>query len=95
MGFPILDAFWVIIRRIVNRQSPMKGDLKHLHHRLLEIGFSERLALMMIYSLCAVFGIAAVFLNSTQKLYAVAIMLFLMVIVGSIAVYLGRKKAND
>ena len=38
--------------------------------------------------------IAAVFLTSTQKLYAVAIMLFLMVIVGGIAVYLSRKKGK-
>jgi len=92
MGFPILDAFWVIIRRILKGHSPMKGDLKHLHHRLLEVGFTEREALMMIYSLCAVFGLAAVFLNSMQKVYAVAVMLALMFLVGAVAVYFGKKR---
>ncbi len=92
MGFPILDAFWVIIRRIVHRQSPMKGDLKHLHHRLLEVGFTTRETLFMIYSLCAVFGIAAVFLNTVQKVYAIAVMFFVMIIIGGVAVYMGKKK---
>ena len=94
LGFPILDAFWVIIRRIVYGQSPFKGDLKHLHHRLLESGLSERNVLLLIYSLCALFGIAAVFLDSMQKAFAVAIMFTLMVIVGGVAVYVGQKRKS-
>lgn len=94
MGFPILDAFWVIIRRILKGQSPMKGDLKHLHHRLVEIGYSERMALFMIYSLCAIFGLAAVFLDGMQKVYAISAMLMMMVIIGGVAVYLGSKRSG-
>ena len=33
LGFPILDAAWVILRRIMEGKSPMQGDLKHFHHR--------------------------------------------------------------
>ncbi len=92
LGFPILDAIWVIIRRIVTRKSPLQGDLKHLHHRLLEVGLSERKALYLIYGLCAVFGGIAVFLEGIQKVYAIAVMLVLMVIMGGIAVYYSRRK---
>jgi UDP-GlcNAc:undecaprenyl-phosphate/decaprenyl-phosphate GlcNAc-1-phosphate transferase len=93
LGFPILDAIWVILRRILEGKSPMKGDRKHLHHRLLEIGLGERKALLLIYALCAVFGGIAVFLEGTQKVYAIAAMLVLMVALGFVAVKLGKKKA--
>lgn len=92
LGFPILDAFWVILRRIFQRKSPFKGDLKHLHHRLLEVGLSDRKALLLIYSLCAVFGGIAVFLEGKQKVYAIITMVALMAILGSFAVYYSRRR---
>jgi UDP-GlcNAc:undecaprenyl-phosphate GlcNAc-1-phosphate transferase len=92
LGFPILDAFWVITRRIVQGQSPMKGDLKHLHHRLVEVGLTDRKALIFIYLLCAFFGGSAIFLGSTQKLYLIIAMGLLMLIMASIIVFYGLKK---
>lgn len=92
LGFPILDAFWVITRRIVQGRSPMQGDLKHLHHRLLEVGLTERTALLLIYLLCLFFGGSAVFLGTTQKLYLILVMGLLMVIMASIIVTYGFKR---
>lgn len=92
MGFPILDAVWVIARRIWRRQSPFKGDLKHLHHRLLEAGFSERQALILIYMLCAGFGSVALFLGSIQKLVAIFFMIAVMVVLGVVVVLRAGKR---
>ncbi len=92
LGFPILDAFWVITRRIVRGRSPMQGDLKHLHHRLLEVGLTERKALFLIYLLCLFFGGSAVFLGTTQKLYLILVMGLLMVVMASIIVTYGFKR---
>jgi len=92
LGFPILDAFWVITRRIVQGKSPMKGDLKHLHHRLLEVGLTERKALLLIYALCAFFGGSAVFLGTTQKLFLMIAMGILMLIMATIIVFYGLKR---
>jgi len=94
LGFPILDAGWVIIRRIVQGKSPMRGDLKHLHHRLLEVGLSDRKALVLIYILCAVFGFIAVFLEGIQKVYAVGVLGVFMVVLGGFAVHYVRKKGS-
>lgn len=82
LGFPILDAGWVILRRIIQGKSPLKGDLKHLHHRLLEIGLTERKALLLIYTFCALFGSIAVFLEGKAKIYAILLLLLVMVGVG-------------
>lgn len=92
LGFPILDFFWVIIRRILQGKSPLKGDLKHLHHRLLEVGLSERKTLLLIYLLCAGFGFIAVYLEGISKLYALIVLLVFMVLVGGITVSVSRKK---
>lgn len=94
MGFPILDAIWVVARRLWRRQSPFKGDLKHLHHRLLEAGFSERQALFLIYALCAGFGSVALFLGSIQKLIAIIFMIAVMVVLGTIVVLRAGQKKN-
>ena len=82
MGFPILDAFWVIVRRMAKGQSPLKGDLGHFHHRLLRAGFSERKVIVFIYALCALFGGLALVLGSHGKLIAVFVMAILMGILG-------------
>lgn len=95
MGFPILDAGWVIVRRIVQGQSPMKGDLKHLHHRLLDMGLSHRQVLYLIYAVSAIFGGIAVFLEGVSKLYALIAMVVLMVLVGGIAVYFSWQKKAE
>ena len=91
LGFPILDAFWVIMRRIVQGQSPFKGDLMHLHHRLVYMGLSQRKAVLLIYALSAIFGGMAIFLDTRQKVIAIALLLLVMVAVGVIAVIEGRK----
>lgn len=65
MGFPILDAMVVILRRICTRKSPFKGDYTHLHHRLIAYGFSERKTLFCIYAVCILCGAVALFLPTT------------------------------
>ncbi len=91
LGFPILDAVWVILRRIVSGKSPFRGDLSHLHHRLIEIGLSERKAVLFIYAICALFGGIAIFLGPLQKVYAIAALFALMLVVGGFVVYFGKK----
>lgn len=91
LGFPILDAIWVIVRRLVQGKNPMKGDLKHFHHRLLESGLSERRALFVIYALCAVFGFIAVVFVGVQKVYALGFLFVAMGFAGFLSVY-GKRR---
>lgn len=91
MGFPILDAAWVILRRLKSGKSPFKGDLKHFHHRLLEIGLTEKKALVFIYAICALFGVSALFLDTRGKFLAMILMFLLMVLVGRYLVVRGEK----
>ncbi len=78
MGIPILDIAWAIVRRLWYGQSPFKGDRKHLHHRLLDIGLSQRQAVLVLYAISAIFGFSAVFLQSLGKLITLLILFCVM-----------------
>lgn len=83
MGFPVLDAFWVILRRIFRRESPFRGDFSHFHHRLLLVGLSQRGALFFNYILCAIFATIAVALHSTfEKFVAFLAVFAAMMLIG-------------
>jgi UDP-GlcNAc:undecaprenyl-phosphate GlcNAc-1-phosphate transferase len=47
-GLPIVDATWGILRRFRKGRSPFSADLGHLHHRLLNLGFSQGKALLIL-----------------------------------------------
>lgn len=91
-GIPILDAAWVIVRRLWFGASPFVGDKKHLHFRLLDIGLTQRQAVLLLYFLAALFGGIAVFLQSLGKLVALGILFVVMLIVAMTVIIIYRKK---
>lgn len=94
MGFPVLDAFWVILRRLLTGKSPLRGDYKHFHHRLLHLGLPQKAALFLNYGLCAAFGAIALFLGTTREKFIALLILFgIMVLTASLVTLLERKKA--
>lgn len=83
LGVPLLDVAWVVARRLLwERHSPFAADRKHLHFRLLDIGFSHRKAVGLLYFFTAYFGITALFLQSRGKLIAFIILSLSMIILG-------------
>ena len=67
LGIPILDMLWVVLRRIYRKQRFWKGDMKHLHHRLLDLGWSAQKVVLIYLAVTAVLGTSAVFLVSSQQ----------------------------
>lgn len=86
MGIPILDVAWVILRRLSTHFSPFQADRKHLHFRLLDLGLSQRQAVLFLYFISAAFGVSGLFLQSAGKLLALFIMLATMLVLGSFLV---------
>ncbi|MCF7846284.1 MAG: undecaprenyl/decaprenyl-phosphate alpha-N-acetylglucosaminyl 1-phosphate transferase [Candidatus Peribacteraceae bacterium] len=83
LGFPLLDAFWVVLRRVFSGQSPFRGDYGHLHHRLLAAGFSPRKTVAAVYLASAAFGAIALFIDdSFGKLLALGGLFLVMLGVG-------------
>jgi len=72
LGVPIIDAFWIIVRRVAQGRSPFSPDRGHLHHRLLDIGLSHRQTVLLIYAICIGLGALAMLLSGATQLYAFA-----------------------
>lgn len=70
LGVPILDTFWIIIRRLMEGRSPFSPDRSHIHHRLLDLGLSHRHTVLVIYAICASLGLIALLLSQVTQLYA-------------------------
>ena len=92
MGIPILDVAWVIIRRMWYRNSPFKGDRQHLHFRLLDIGLSQKQAVLVLFGISAIFGVTAVFLQSLGKLVALIILFLVMLVLAISTVILYKRQ---
>ncbi|MCL5795086.1 MAG: undecaprenyl/decaprenyl-phosphate alpha-N-acetylglucosaminyl 1-phosphate transferase [Patescibacteria group bacterium] len=94
LGIPILDAVWVILRRIFSGHSPFKADRLHLHHRFLEAGFSQRKIVLIVYALCAIFGVIALANSTGGKMVAIWWLVAVMVIIGVSLVIIRSRKKN-
>jgi UDP-GlcNAc:undecaprenyl-phosphate/decaprenyl-phosphate GlcNAc-1-phosphate transferase len=95
LGVPLFDTVFAIIRRILNNQNITHADKSHIHHRLLELGFSHRNAVLAIYGISILFGILAVTISRTTIWQTLTIFILFIIsiqIFAEITGLLGRKK---
>lgn len=86
LGLPIFDVLFAIIRRIAKGKSikaVFKPDKGHLHHRLVEKGFTQRQAVLILYGLSASLGMFAIILLDSGIWKALS---FLLMIISAIAI---------
>lgn len=75
LGIPILDVAWQIMMRLRHGRAPWLADRSHLHHRLFDLGLSQRQVVVGYYAFCAGFGgLALVLDNRLYKLIALGIL---------------------
>ncbi|MEP7359996.1 MAG: MraY family glycosyltransferase [Chloroflexota bacterium] len=91
LGVPIIDTFWIIIRRMLAGRSPFSADRGHFHHRLLDLGLSHRQAVLLIYAICIVLAALSLILPGTSQITA-----FLVIVLGGgIVLYLLTRRARE
>jgi len=70
LGVPIIDTFWIIVRRVSQGRSPFSPDRTHIHHRLLDLGLSHRQTVLAIYGICLALAVLSLLLSGVTQLYA-------------------------
>lgn len=70
LGVPIIDTFWIIVRRLATGRLPFSPDRGHIHHRLLDLGLGHRQAVLLIYAICAALAVLSLLLSGTGQVYA-------------------------
>lgn len=92
LGFPLVDAVFVVIGRLSRGASPFKGDDTHLHFKLLRAGLSQRQVVFLIWGLSGVTGAAALGLQSAGK--AALLVWILLAVLGLSAWAAWKSKQN-
>ena len=80
LGLPLFDALFAMIRRILRGQSPMTADRGHLHHRLVDMGFSQKQTVFILYAISGVVGITAVLLAESGVLRALLLVICVLIL---------------
>ncbi len=87
LGLPILDTTFAIIRRYLNGTPIFKPDRGHLHHRLLDMGFTQKQAVLLMYVISGGLGLSAIALTEVSR--GLGLLIILAV---TCAVVFGAKK---
>jgi UDP-GlcNAc:undecaprenyl-phosphate GlcNAc-1-phosphate transferase len=92
LGVPIIDTFWIIVRRLATGHSPFTPDRGHIHHRLLGLGLSHSQTVLVIYALCAGLAALSFLLSGSGQLYA---FMGLAVVFGLVLFLVARTETSD
>ena len=87
LALPIFDTLYAIVRRIIKGKSikaVFKADKGHLHHRLMNKGFTQRQAVYILYGITATFGVFAIILleSGIWKALSFALLVIAIVAIG-------------
>lgn len=84
-ALPLLDTSIAFIRRIIHGRSPFSPDRGHLHHRLVDMGFSQKNVVRILYAITALLGLVAVVFTdaifNTARLMKALLVLILAIVV--------------
>ncbi len=96
LGLPIFDTLFAICRRLLRGQSPMHADRGHVHHRLIDMGFSQRQTVLILYLVSGILGISAILLASSGAaralFFVVAVVVFFLIVINAYHLIFKRKK---
>lgn len=78
LGLPILDTACAIIRRFNLGQPIFKPDRGHLHHRLLDMGLSQKQVVLLLYLVSILLGMSAILMTEVKMGQAIFIVVGLL-----------------
>lgn len=85
IGLPIFDTIFAMLRRMAKHQPIMQADRGHLHHKLIDHGFSQKKAVLIMYAISIFLGLLAIFIAvKDSRIFVVAL---LTVVVLSFIIY--------
>lgn len=100
LGLPIFDTLFAIIRRAIKGKSLkaiLAPDRGHLHHRLMDKGYSQKQAVLLLYGLSATLGMFAIILmeSGIWKAISFALMIVAIVAIGYNDIFNKNEKEEE
>ena len=96
LGLPLFDTLFAIVRRIIHGQSPMTADRGHLHHRLIDLGFNQKQAVAIMYSISSILGIGSIVMAARGVVSGIILIVSVLpILVGALYIAATRKHEQE
>jgi UDP-GlcNAc:undecaprenyl-phosphate GlcNAc-1-phosphate transferase len=95
MAIPIMDTTLVTIKRLVAGRRIDQGGKDHTSHRLVALGFTEKKAVLVLYSICIIWGVVSILLLRTTINNFLLILLLLTILSAVFALTLSKVKVYN
>jgi UDP-GlcNAc:undecaprenyl-phosphate GlcNAc-1-phosphate transferase len=87
LSIPLVDVALSILRRFLRSRPIFEGDHGHIHHKLLECGFSPRKAVLILYGCCAIAATLSLLVGSLNNQFS-----GLIVVAFCVGTYMGIRR---
>jgi len=94
LALPLIDTSFAFFRRLIKGQNPMTPDRGHFHHRLIDMGLSQKQAVAILYAVSGLLGLAAVVITANDQIRAVILLIAVIIIAAVIAFFVFRETWN-
>lgn len=91
LTIPVIDALWVIGERIRSKTSIFSADKRHLHYKLLKLGWSQKSICIFYCGITALIAIISLNTRAVGKIVAFLLLCILMVGI----LFMVSKKINE
>lgn len=81
LGIPLFDTAFAVLRRLIKGKSLMEADRGHLHHRLIDMGLSQKQSVVIMYMASSALGLCAIVLANKGALSA-------MILLASVSIFI-------
>jgi UDP-GlcNAc:undecaprenyl-phosphate GlcNAc-1-phosphate transferase len=85
LGVPITDTLLAMLRRALSGRPMFSADRSHIHHKLLDLGLTQRQAVMVLYGVSFLLGGTALLLTVASSVQA-ALILVAMALAGFLGI---------
>ena len=93
LGLPIFDTAIAIIRRLIHGKKPWEADRGHIHHKLIDMGMSQKQAVAILYAISAILGLSAILLtNSNLIKILIMVLVILITLAAAVKLYITHER---
>jgi len=78
LGLPIFDTMFAIVRRLLHGKPIAEADRGHLHHRLLDMGLSHRMAVICLYIVSGALSLISIALVDKGLLPSIILLIMIV-----------------
>lgn len=93
VGIPLVDIVLVVAGRLLRRVSPFRGDMTHIHFRLLQAGMPAPQVVRFLWGLACAFGFSALAFQTKGRLFLLLGLCTVLLIVTAISVEKAKQRS--